>query len=301
MPRREIACALLAAASALACGRSAGGIDCSPAAPGAAWLGFTSNRTGNYDLYLVHTDGSCLQPLTTDPAADLFPAWTPAGGVGFSSTRASGAGVYVHDLATGQETGIPVVGAVATAPDWSPDGRWLAFEAKAQGASRTDVYTVLASGGGAVALTSGPGNSGGPRWSTDGATIYFVSNRTGPYQLYSMAASGAGQVALAGTSGVLGRPSVSPDGHSIAYARLGAGGVAEVVVRDLGSGAERVVSGQGDGDPAFDPTGRRLAVSSTRAGNPAIWMVDAADGGHPVQVTSPAGAAIDGQPAFPRR
>jgi TolB protein len=273
--------------------------DCRLTTASPAWLAFTSTSTGNYDLFLVRADGSCLLPLTTDTGADLSPAWAPGGAVGFQSSRAAiGMGIYLHHLDTRLEAQVPVDGLLAAAPAWSADGASIAFEGTVPGVLGTSVYTVGAAGGTPSRLTSdtGAARSAGPVWSPDGATIYFVSNRTGPFQIYSMGATGAGQAALSGTSGVLGRPAVSPDGTSLAYSRLGGASTAEVVVRTLATGVERVVSARGDSEPAFDATGKRLALTSTRGGRPAIWVVDAADGGHPVQVTVP--TAVDGQPAF---
>jgi TolB protein len=285
---KRLALATAVAALLAACADSAdSGPDCSPEGPG-GWLAFTSTRTGNYDVWLVRPDGGCLRQATSDAAADLFPAWTPDGKLAFSSTRTSGAGVYVYDLASGQVFGIPVLNVTPTAPDFSRAGPWMAFESRA-GGTRSDVYAVLASGGTATALTTGPGNSAGATWSPDGATLYFVSSRTGAFLVYSMDSSGGNQVALPGTAGVLGRPALSPDGTTLAYARMGSGGVAEVVAYQLPTGPPRVVTSQGDSDPAFCPTGARLAVSSSRGGTPAIWMVNVADGGN---------AAADGQPAF---
>lgn len=265
---------------------------------GVSWLAFTTVASDNYDISLVHADGGCLLPVVADAADDRFPTWTPAGGLGFSSTRSGGSSVYVRDLAAATDDGIPTPGVAAVAPAFSPDGLWVAFEGRASGATRSDVYRVLSVGGIPAPLTTAPGNSAGPVYSPDGNTLYFVSNRTGAYLVYSMGADGSSQAALAGTSGVLGRPAVSPDGATLAFARLGTGGTAEVVLHDLASHAQVVVTALGDTDPAFDATGTRLAVSSTREGDPAIWLVDAADGGHPVRVTTPGAGVVHGQPAF---
>ena len=154
-------------------------------------------------------------------------------------------------------------------------------------------------GGSPEKLTSGSSTSAGPVYSPDGTSIYFVSNRgDGRYRVYSMNADGTSQTAVVGTEGVLGRPAVSPDGSSLAFARLDAGGTAEVLVQDLATNAQAVVSDTGDSDPAFDRAGTRLAITSTRGGGPAIWVMDAADGKNAVQVTSPASGTVNGQPAF---
>ena len=40
-------------------------------------LAFFSLRDGNYDVYVMNADGSNQTQLTTDPALDFSPAWSP--------------------------------------------------------------------------------------------------------------------------------------------------------------------------------------------------------------------------------
>ena len=49
---------------------------------------FMSRRTGNWEVFVVNTDGSSLQQLTEDPADDGLPTWSPDGKVvAFLSNR----------------------------------------------------------------------------------------------------------------------------------------------------------------------------------------------------------------------
>ncbi len=70
---------------------------------------------------------------------------------------------------------------------FSPDGRWVAFCAvDAPGGSLARVYVVPASGGSWVQISDGKYWEDKPRWSPDGRTIYFVSNRTGFYNVWGI-------------------------------------------------------------------------------------------------------------------
>ena len=81
-------------------------------------------------------------------------------------------------------------------PALSPDGETVAF------AWRGDVWAVDAAGGTARRLTTHPAADARPRWSPDGATIAFDSDRDGTRQLYTMpAAGGAARRVSAHTAG----------------------------------------------------------------------------------------------------
>ncbi|UCC73776.1 MAG: S9 family peptidase [Gemmatimonadota bacterium] len=102
--------------------------------PDGDWVAFTvseldreANRRRT-DIWLVRTDGSGLRRLTTDPASDFNPLWSPDGrSIWFLSTRSSSSQVWRKPMAGGtaeQMTDLPLsVGNLVLAPD----GRHLAF------------------------------------------------------------------------------------------------------------------------------------------------------------------------------
>jgi Tol biopolymer transport system component/DNA-binding winged helix-turn-helix (wHTH) protein len=65
----------------------------------------------------------------------------------------------------------------------SPDERWVSFIA-APDPSRSTVYVSPAGGGPWVRMTEGRYFEDKPRWSPDGRTLYFLSNRTGFWNLW---------------------------------------------------------------------------------------------------------------------
>ena len=89
------------------------------------------------------------------------------------------------------ETGVRVV---VSNPDnnlynarFSPDERWISFNAiSADDPEASTVYVVPASGGEWVRVTEGKFRDAKPRWSADGKTIYFVSNRGGFFNVWGI-------------------------------------------------------------------------------------------------------------------
>lgn len=63
--------------------------DTAPAvSPDGKQVAFMSQRDGDWDIYVVNTDGSGLRQLTNDPASDGLPVWSPDGkAIAFASNR----------------------------------------------------------------------------------------------------------------------------------------------------------------------------------------------------------------------
>ena len=70
---------------------------------------------------------------------------------------------------------------------FSPDNRWISFcAAKATEAGISTIFVVPASGGEWTRITEGRYFDDKARWSPDGKTLYFVSNRTGFFQVWGI-------------------------------------------------------------------------------------------------------------------
>jgi TolB protein len=85
-------------------------------------------------------------------------------------------GLYRYNIA--KDTGVPQPGAPTQSydPAFSPDGRWLAFAARADG--RTDIFVQPAGGGTPIRLTS-LGAARAPAFSPDGHLLAFLAVAAG--------------------------------------------------------------------------------------------------------------------------
>ena len=67
--------------------------------PGEQYISFSSNRTGNLDIYVIDTNGKNLRRLTHDPVAAHSATWAPSGrAFTYVSHRDGNAEIYVMDL-----------------------------------------------------------------------------------------------------------------------------------------------------------------------------------------------------------
>ena len=61
-------------------------------------IAFTSNRDGNYEIYVMDADGGNPHNLTRCSAQDNFATWSPDGKkIAFISNRDGGSDVYVME------------------------------------------------------------------------------------------------------------------------------------------------------------------------------------------------------------
>ena len=66
--------------------------------------------------------------LTTGPAIDAEPEWSPGGDkIVFSSTRAGNVDIFVMNSDGTDVTPLTTNSAIDTSPAWSPDGTRIAF------------------------------------------------------------------------------------------------------------------------------------------------------------------------------
>jgi dipeptidyl aminopeptidase/acylaminoacyl peptidase len=91
-------------------------------------------------------------------------------------------------------------GTAAGQPQWSPNGRRIAFDSQRE--DRTfDVYVIDAAGGPPRRLTPDASNEHRPSWSRDGRWIYFASDRTGRFEVWRLPADGGGAERLTDEGG----------------------------------------------------------------------------------------------------
>jgi Tol biopolymer transport system component len=156
----------------------------------------------------------------------------------------------------------------AMAPQWSPDGRWIAFGAGRFFLERVNpgrVMIVTPDGRDARPLTTGSGNAGFPSWSPDGKQLV--------YRMWTNAAEGlrimnvADAVVRTLTTDYDNFPSWSPKGDLIAFNRLANGDFDIYTIRPDGSDLRRLTTTEGnDSHPAWSPDGEYLLFSSSRFG-----------------------------------
>jgi TolB protein len=85
-------------------------------------IAYSSNRGGNYDLWMMRKDGK-PERLTDDAALDARPAWSPDGErLVFESTRGGASDLWTYDLSSKAFTRLTQMPGGARMPVWAPAG-----------------------------------------------------------------------------------------------------------------------------------------------------------------------------------
>ena len=105
---------------------------------GVAKIAFSSDRDGNWEIYLMNSNGSGQINLTHHPRSDLMPAFSPTGAqILFVSTRDEGRDLYLMDPNGANVRRVFKEKAWRQSPAWSPDGKWIAYQKENSNDART--------------------------------------------------------------------------------------------------------------------------------------------------------------------
>jgi serine/threonine protein kinase len=206
---------------------------------------FSSNRSGNLDLWLLETATGALRQLTDDAAQDWDPAFTPDGKhILWSCDRRGHLEAWIANADGSGARQLTQDGVDAENPTQTRDENWIVYWSG--NPEKPGVWKIHPDGTGAARLISG--NAVGTDVSPDGryalyndqeqsnlrSVIRFVeveSGRVVPFSItvpYTLGAPGI----------IFGRARWSPDGKSIYYTGQDRAGLSGVFVQDFAPGRD---------------------------------------------------------------
>lgn len=130
-----------------------------PGGPGP--IVYASDRSGNYEIYVLDPDTGLTTQLTNNPATDIEPAWSPDGEVvAFTSDRDGDFEIYVVRADGSDLRQLTMNNAEDRLPRWQPSGEFVVYSSDVNG--QWDLYTVSADGALVRQLTNDPSDERGP-------------------------------------------------------------------------------------------------------------------------------------------
>ncbi len=247
-------------------------------APDASRIVFTSNRSGNMDLWMLETRSGALRQLTDDPAQDWDPGFTPDGRhVLWSSDRSGHLEIWMAGADGSGARQLTRDGVDAENPNATRDGRYVVYTSG--NPERLGVWRIRPDGTEDKQIV--PGAALVPEIAPDGRKVLLVTDardgqrlirvadiETGalvPFQIeVTWPTSASGQI-------LYGRARWTPDGRRIAFIGSNAEGRSGVFLQDYVPGRDtsatrRVLTGFAPDtlteSLGVSPDGRSLVVAT---------------------------------------
>lgn len=242
------------------------------------WVCFSSNRSGNLDLWAVSSHSGVVRSLTDDAAEDWDPGFTPDGKhILWSSNRSGAFEVWMANSDGSAPRQVSHDGKDAENPTMTRDGVWVVYASsnpKAPG-----IWKVHPDGSGATLLVAGS-NFLLPEVSPDGQFVVFGSRASqlhctlfvvrlddGSKTVFQTEVS-----AILKTPATLGRCRWTPDGRHLLFTGQDAKGINGIFIQDFVPGKDTISTRRplAGFDPdwvaeslGLSPDGKRLVLAES--------------------------------------
>ncbi len=151
------------------------GINSGPSfSPDGSSLALTLSKDGNPEIYTISTSGSIENRITRTRGAETSPSWSPTGDqLVYSSDDRGSPQLFISSSTGVSDMDHLVTGnAYCTKPDWSPDGRSIAFTTRIGGQFEIGVFDVASREG--HLITTGGGQD--PAWTRDSRHLVYSNH-----------------------------------------------------------------------------------------------------------------------------
>jgi dipeptidyl aminopeptidase/acylaminoacyl peptidase len=102
-----------------------GGDDTPVWSPDSRWIAFISDRRGNWDIFVIHPDGSGLRQLTDNEDVDRAPVWSPdSQQIAFTSHRGGNWDIYAMTVPDQRSAPESNLHRLTFDPGWDGDFAW---------------------------------------------------------------------------------------------------------------------------------------------------------------------------------
>lgn len=247
-------------------------------------LAFQSNRTGNWQIYVMDTDGKNLAQLTSNKANDGAPIWSPDGSrILFVSDRdGTHHEIYVMKSDGSDTKRLTNTAGESSHPKWSPDGKRIIFNSaratpdlKAEWSRQVhEIFTMNADGSDVRQVSNLKTVSTYPSFSPDGRKIVFRSVTQTPgmnwsltlaarnSEIFVMNADGTNPINITNSAAYDGWGAWSPDGTKILFSsnRTGPANIGQLfTVNPDGTNLTQITFGPGSFvQPSWSPDGKKI-------------------------------------------
>jgi serine/threonine protein kinase len=232
--------------------------------PDGEWVLFSSNRSGNQDLWEVSTKTGALRRITDDPADDWDPAFTPDGRkILWASSRGGHLEIWMADADGSNARQITHDGLDGENPTMTRDGRWIVYASA--NPVKKGIWKIHPDGTGATRLVMADDVI--PDVSPDGRYAAHIDVADSPLNVFRIEDGAVVAFSIRNAF----RPRWMPDGRAIAFVGLDDKMQTGIFVQDFIPGRDtswtrRILAGFDPETPiesfGISPDGSRITLGS---------------------------------------
>lgn len=253
-------------------------------------IAFTSNSTGNYDIFLMDEDGSSPVQLTFDGGTDHHADFSPDGRlIVFESDRTGVQGLYLIDTNGENERPLLVDSNPNINPVFSNDGRGIYFASPRLGGIYSIFHLEIESGLLTQVTSPGAGASDlEPAVAANSPYLFFTRTVAGADAIARAFPDGSSPQIIVNDGTAVNSADLAPDGSFFVYTSDGTGDNEVYRAAIDGSGSVNIsqATAQIDTGATISPDSTEILFESTRlTGSQEIFRMNG-DGSNPVPLTS---------------
>ena len=169
------------------------------------------------DIWLLDWARGSRRRITSDPASEHYPVWSPDGRrIIFSSSRGGGMNLHQREIGGTTEEVVLQSDREMYATDWSRDGKFVLFESRNAEVRTRDLWILSLAKREASPFLQTSADERQGRFSPTNKWIAYTSNESGRWQVYVKAFQGQSSVWQVSQHGGV-QPQWSPDGSELFF------------------------------------------------------------------------------------
>ncbi|WP_165395218.1 PD40 domain-containing protein [Flagellimonas allohymeniacidonis] len=242
--------------------------------PNGEWIVFESNRDGNWDIYMMNSQGENVKRLTYNESEDRRPSWHPNGEkVLFESNRNGSNELFTLNLRSGKEKKLKqnTKDGEFVFASYSPNGKRIAVSLR-ESEQKSKIVLLSKKGKRVKTIIENGKRNFYPRWSKDGKEIVYFSrkdtdNKDDEIYGINLETGVEARLTLWKTHNFC--PSWSFDNSQIVYVTSMEGSRPEIFIMDRDGNNKTQITHNEEGDtlPNWHPKENRILVTAYRNGN----------------------------------
>jgi TolB protein len=192
--------------------------------------------------------------------------------IAYALAQGAGKEICISDFDGANVKQITQNRSINLSPNWSPDGRRIAFTSYLR--RNPDLYLIDVDGKNLQPLSRYPGLNVSPSWSPDGKKIALMMGMEGKSDIYLIDTNGGNPKRLTKGHGNEASPTWSPDGEWIAFVSDRSGSPQIYIMARDGSNVRRLTfEGGYNTNPSWSPKGDRIAFCARAEGRFEIFTI----------------------------